>query len=102
MPPAPSQEALTWGYWALGLGIVGLIPCSICGPFALWCGLRANRLGAGALGMAGIVLGALGILAMLAGIIFGLAFFGFVAPHQHGALPGVIHGIQVRSVLPWL
>ena len=64
LSPAPSSGPLAG--WALGLGIAGLVMCPICGPFALWLGIRSQREeGPNTLAIVGIVLGAIAAVAML-------------------------------------
>ena len=69
--PVPSAGAMSLAYWSLGLGLASVLTCgglSILAPVALWLGIRAHREGAGPVAVVGIVLGALGILALLGGI----------------------------------
>ena len=102
MPPSPSQEAMSLGYWALGLGIAGLIFCPFCGPFAIWMGMRANRAGAGGIGVVGLVLGGLATLYLVVLIgIAGLAIIGGMASStNHSALPMILP--HVTQLVPWL
>ncbi len=71
----PTPAALNLAYWALGLGIAGILCCSPLGPVALWLGIKANKEGAGGTAVAGIVLGAVSTLWLVASFVFGIIYF---------------------------
>jgi hypothetical protein len=113
MPVQPSPEAQNLGYWALGLGLASVTICPLCGPFALWMGMRASRAGAGGMGIAGTILGGIATLGMFMLLMFwgGLGLF-LLALAQHipsmGGAPGGVPPPPVPlppgppgSWLPW-
>ena len=77
MPGATlSQEAQSAGYWALGLGIGSVFMCPIAGPFAIWMGSRAYKLGNTAMGTIGFICGGLGTLWIL--LLLGITILGII------------------------
>ena len=114
MPPQPSPEALNLGYWALGLGLASMTICPLCGPFALWMGVRANRAGAGGMGVAGVILGGISTLGIFMLLLFwgGLGVFLLALSHymqNFNGLPGAtpppppvpLPPEAPGSLLPW-
>ena len=68
----PSEEAISYAWWALGLGIVSVFTCGalgLLGAAAIWFGAAAARKDAGPMAVVGMVLGAMGLLMLLAWII---------------------------------
>ena len=109
MPPQLSPEEQNLGYWALGLGLASVTMCPLCGPFALWMGVRDNRAGAGAMGIAGVIIGGISTLGMFMLLLFwgGMGIF-FLALAQHipnmGGGPGAVPPpppVPPGSWLPW-
>ena len=71
-----SAEAQAAGYWALGLGIGSVVMCPVAGPFALWMGSRACKLGNKPMGIIGMICGGLGVLWIL--LLLGIAILGII------------------------
>lgn len=69
-PNAPGAVA------ALVLGIVSIAACSICGPFAIWQGRKAERLvkeqgyGGGGMAKAGWIMGIIGTVLLALGLLY--------------------------------
>ncbi len=86
MPPPPSGKAASRATTALILGIVGLVCCPLCGPFAWYMGqqegkaIRAGQSSQAGQGLAtvGMVLGILGTL-YLVFVLLWVVFFGGLA-----------------------
>jgi hypothetical protein len=103
---ALSPEAQSAGYWALGLGIACILglclaPLTLAAPFAIWLGIRANRLGNTAMGLVGIICGAIGVLGLLFWIGWvALMVFAAANSKTHGALPLPSVLTAARSLLP--
>src|SRR5512140_2729108 len=83
MPSAPTQQATSSrATTALVLGIVGIVCCQLCGPFAWWMGkqeLEAVRAGSSpasneGMAKAGMILGIVGTI--LLGLSFVWILFG--------------------------
>jgi len=73
-PEPPSPEVMRMAYWSLGLGLASMLTCgalSIVTPIALWLGIKSTREGAGPVGVMGLVLGAMGTLALLVLLVVG-------------------------------
>lgn len=69
---APSGEAITYAWWSFGLGLISVFTCGalgLLGVAAVWMGVLGMRRDAGPMAVAGIALGALGILMLLALVI---------------------------------
>ncbi len=93
-PPQPAKPT-PWAIWSLVLGILSIVFCPVCAPFALWTGVRSNREGEGSgMAMAGIVLGIVGCLGLLVVIGYLLLMAGII-----GA--GIASG-EFGAILPLL
>ncbi|MEO8198465.1 MAG: DUF4190 domain-containing protein [Thermoanaerobaculia bacterium] len=86
MPPPPAGKASSRATTALILGIVGLVCCPLCGPFAWFMGMqegkaiKAGQSSAAGQGLAtvGMVLGILGTLYFVF-VLLWVLFFGGMA-----------------------
>lgn len=85
MPSAPTQATSSRATTALVLGIVSIVCCSLCGPFAWYIGkqemdaIRAGTVAATNEGMAkaGMILGIVGTILLGLGVVW--MFFGGMA-----------------------
>ncbi len=91
--PVQPEKASSKATTALVLGIIGLVCCNICGPFAWYIGAAEMKLiKAGQSSQAGknfaqigMILGIIGTAFLVLGIIFGIIwffFFGMMAASQ--------------------
>lgn len=86
IPPPPESKASSRSTTALILGILGLLCCPICGPFAWYMGHQETKAIKGrlsspagqGLATAGMVLGILGTI-YLAFVLLWIVFFGGIA-----------------------
>lgn len=68
--PAPDPAAQNLGIWALVVGLLSCFCCPIIGSIiAIYLGVQAKKRGVTGLGMAGIVLGIISLLAYTAAVI---------------------------------
>ena len=85
-PPPPSSSTSGRATTALVLGILGVVCCQLCGPFAWYIGsqeVKAVKAGTSAatnqgFAMAGMVLGIIGTLILLFTLLW-VVFFGGLA-----------------------
>lgn len=68
----PSAEATAYAWWSFGLGLMSVLTCGflgLLGVAAIWLGVMGARKDAGPMAVAGMVLGALGLVMLLALIV---------------------------------